>query len=202
MSAAGVPGGSQLIYERLRELSRDHPGRAGNDGRADQGEEHELIIVLMGAAGAGKTTVGSALAHTLGWRFIDADAFHSPAHIEKIRAGHALTDSDRQPWLAHINAALLAIDHEGASAVLACSALRESYRRALSHGVADMRWVFLDANAQLLDERLRARRDHFAGPDIVESQLDILEPPTNGITLSANQPIDALVAAIRTQAGI
>lgn len=160
-----------------------------------------MIVIIMGAAGAGKTTVGRALAEALGWRFIDADDMHPPANIDKIRSGIALTDEDRAPWLARMHDAILRASREQADLVLACSALRDDYRATLADGIADVRWVFLDADAELLAVRLRNRPGHFAGPAIVNSQLETLERPRDALTLRAALPVDALVEAIRTHLG-
>src|SRR4029079_7651272 len=106
------------------------------------------IIVVMGPAGAGKTTIGLALAQSLGWRFLDADDFHSPANVEKMRNGIGLTDDDRAPWLAAMHDALEQALTSATSVVLACSALKESYRRALTPAAAGsrIRFVYLHAN--------------------------------------------------------
>ena len=160
-----------------------------------------MIVIIMGAAGAGKTTVGRALAGALGWRFLDADDMHPPANIDKIRSGVALTDEDRAPWLARTHEALVRASREGADVVLACSALRERYRATLAEGFADVRWVFLDADADLLAARLRDRPGHFAGPAIVDSQLETLEPPHDAYRVRADLPADVLVDAIRRHLG-
>ena len=161
-----------------------------------------MIVIIMGAAGAGKTTVGAALADALGWQFIDADALHPPSNIDKIRSGVALTDEDRAPWLARTHEAILRASRDRRDVVLACSALREAYRATLSDEVPDVRWVFLDADADLLTARLRDRVGHFAGPAIVTSQLEALERPRDALTLRADLPVDALLEAIRRQLGL
>ena len=158
-----------------------------------------MIIVLMGAAGAGKTTVGTALSGALGWRFIDADALHSPSNIEKIRAGHPLTDADRAPWLARTRDVMVELERDRVNAVVACSALRERYRVFLAEGMGDVRWVFLDASAALLSARLQSRAGHFAGPAIVASQLETLEQPAGALRLQADRPVGELVASIRAE---
>lgn len=160
-----------------------------------------MIVIIMGAAGAGKTTVGRALAGALGWRFLDADDLHPPGNIDKIRSGVALTDEDRAPWLARTHEALLQASREGADVVLACSALRERYRVTLADGLAGVRWVFLDADAALLTARLQHRPGHFAGPRIVNSQLETLEPPHDAFRVRADLPVDVLVDAIRRHLG-
>jgi len=160
-----------------------------------------MIVIIMGAAGAGKTTVGRALAEALGWRFIDADDLHPPSNIDKIRSGIALTDEDRAPWLARTHDAILRASRERADLVLACSALRRDYRATLADGITDVRWVFLDGDAELLAGRLRNRPGHFAGPAIVSSQLETLERPRDALTLHAGPPVDELIEAIQTHLG-
>jgi len=161
-----------------------------------------MIVIIMGAAGAGKTTVGTALATGLGWRFIDADAFHSPANVGKIRSGIPLTDEDRAPWLSRAHEAIARSAGESANVVVACSALRERYRTTLADGISDVRWVFLEAHAELLEARLRDRVGHFAGASIVDSQLEALEPPRDALRLRADLPVDVLIDAIRRHLGM
>ena len=161
-----------------------------------------MIVVLMGAAGAGKTTVGRALAEMLGWTFVDADALHPASNVEKIRAGTPLTDTDRDPWLARVRHTIVDFVARGVDAVLACSALRARYRTRIGEGIAELRWVFLDADRELLTARLRARQGHFAGPDIVESQLRELEPPADVLTLDAELPVPILVQHICAAFGL
>ena len=161
-----------------------------------------MIIVLMGASGAGKSTVGRALAVALGWPFLDADDFHPPTNIEKMRRGEPLTTVDRAPWLEAINMALRALDSRGESAVVACSALNEYSRTELQRGLPDVRFAYLKADPQTLRQRLATRTGHFAGPALVESQLATLEEPhDNALTLDASQPVDDIVAAIRRSVG-
>ena len=156
-----------------------------------------MVIVLMGPSGAGKSTVGRALAHELGERMIDADDLHSPAAIEKMRNGIGLTDEDRWPWLERIREQMDAVHTVGGDAVVACSALRQEYRDFLASGSAPVRFVFLDATPGLLRSRLVRRTGHFAAADLLQSQLETLEVPTDALTLDAALPVDTLVARIR-----
>jgi len=157
------------------------------------------IIVLMGPAGAGKTTVGLALAHSLGWRFLDADDFHSPANVEKMRHGIGLTDSDRAPWLAAMHDALEHTLAGDTSVVLACSALKEQYRQALTPASAGprIRFVYLHADAAVLRERLAHRTGHYAGPQLLASQLETLEEPRDALWVDASRPPAEIVSRIR-----
>jgi carbohydrate kinase (thermoresistant glucokinase family) len=150
----------------------------------------------MGAAGAGKTTVGLALAATTGWRFHDADDLHPSSNVERIRQGSALTDDDRLPWLERVRMLIARIHESGGSAVVACSALRDSYRRAIAGETPDVRWVFLQGTPELLGLRLASRHGHFAGPAILDDQLRTLEKPIDALTLDARRPVNDLVMDI------
>lgn len=156
-----------------------------------------MILILMGAAGAGKTTVGQALAGQLGWPFIDADDFHSPDNIARMRSGVPLTDADRSPWLARVRDAIVRLHAAGTNAVIACSALRQRYRDELAAGLDDVRWVYLAAPPALLEARLVSREGHFAGPSILAGQLADLEPPDDAIVVPASLPVDEVVTRIR-----
>lgn len=153
-----------------------------------------MIVIVMGVSGAGKSTVGAALAAQLGWVFVEGDAFHPLENVAKMAAGDPLTDTDRAPWLAAIRAHLGKLDASGRSAVLACSALKAQYRAVLTRGL-DARFVYLDVPEAVLESRLRARQGHFAGASLLPSQLATLEVPTGAIRLDATQPLDALVDA-------
>ena len=146
-----------------------------------------MIIVVMGITGAGKSTVGAALAARLGWRFIEADDFHTESSWKKLERGEPLTDADRAPWLSRLRQELESVRARGESAVLACSALRESYREALKPaGLAsgEMRFVYLQADRDLTAERLADRPAHRASPRILDSQIAALEEPHDALALS------------------
>ncbi|MFL5614665.1 MAG: gluconokinase [Gemmatimonadaceae bacterium] len=157
------------------------------------------IIVLMGPAGAGKTTVGKPLAESLGWLFLDADDFHSPENVERMRHGIALTDAERAPWLATIRAALDRSLESGVNVVLACSALKADYRQALIplHAEKSVCFVYLRADAAVLRERLAHREGHYAGPSLLKSQLDTLEEPADALWVDASRPPEEIIARIR-----
>jgi gluconokinase len=161
-----------------------------------------MVIVVTGVAGAGKTTVGRALAHDLGWPFHDADDLHDRASIAQMAGGEPLTDAQRQPWLARIRALIDRIVQERGNAVIACSALRESYRQVLSAGAPDVRFVFLDVGVELARARLTGRDGHFAGPHLVASQFEALEPPIDVPSLDAALPVAVLVQRIRSALGV
>ncbi|GAC1433763.1 MAG: gluconokinase [Terriglobales bacterium] len=136
-----------------------------------------MIVILMGVTGAGKTTVGTLLAQGLGWEFADADSFHSPANIEKISQNVPLDDSDRAPWLQALRAAISRWIEEHENVVLACSALKRSYRKELGANRKDVIIVYLKGSEELIHQRLRLRSEHFATEKILASQYATLEAP-------------------------
>lgn len=154
-----------------------------------------MIVVVMGVAGSGKTTVASMLAEHLGWVFLDADRFHSPADKEKMHRGIPLQDADRLPWLKAMQTELLKNDAQGKSVVLACSALKEDYRRRLSEGLRP-RFVYLKGSYELIESRMRKRTGHFAGESILENQFRTLEEPRDALVVDIDAPIESLVATI------
>ena len=157
-----------------------------------------MMVIVMGVVGSGKTTVGHLLAGQLGWEFADGDDFHSPANVEKIRKGIGLTDADRIPWLQSLHAAIVEWIAERRSVVLACSALKRSYRSELDAG-AEVRFVYLKGSASLIASRLKARQGHFANEQILASQLSDLEEPENTVTVGiAGTPLE-IVQEIRNK---
>jgi gluconokinase len=161
-----------------------------------------VIILLMGVTGSGKTTVGQRLASDLGWRFHDADDFHSAANKDKMHRGVPLTDEDRWPWLDAIRQAMEQDVAQGASAVVACSALRAVYRQRLMRGLADVRLVLLDGDPAVLAERLAHRHHEFMNPALLRSQLETLERPAEALVVDLALPVDAQVAQVRGALGI
>jgi len=160
-----------------------------------------MIVIVMGVVGAGKTTVGRMLAEQLGWTFADADDFHPQSNVEKISHGIPLTDDDRRPWLEHLRAAIVGWIAENRSVVLACSALKRSYREQLEAG-PEVRFVYLKGTASLIAERLRQRHGHFAGEQILASQFADLEEPKDAVTVSISQTPEEIVADIRQELGL
>lgn len=150
----------------------------------------------MGVAGAGKTTLGQALAVRLGWLFADADAFHSPEAVAQMARGVGLTDADRAPWLGRLRALVETHLAEARPLVLACSALKARYRDALARADEPVRFVWLDAPPATLVARLASRPAHFAGPGLLESQLGVLEPPVGALHLDARAPPAQLVETV------
>jgi len=155
-----------------------------------------MIVVIMGVAGVGKTTVGRMLAGRLGWTFVDADDLHPAANIAKMARGEPLTDEDREPWLESIVRKLADLVARGESAVLACSALRHAFRERLRSAGNDVRFVYLRAPQDVIASRLRTRANHFFKPDLLQSQLDALEEPADALTVDASQSPESIVARI------
>lgn len=153
-----------------------------------------MIVVVMGVAGAGKTTVGRLLAARLGAEFLDADDFHPVANVEKMRVGAALTDEDRWPWLARLNGVLRECEARGAAAVLACSALKASYRDVLLDELADARLVYLRGSRETIAARLAARRGHYMNPALLDSQFAALEEPAEAIVAEVDADLTSVVA--------
>ena len=146
----------------------------------------------MGPAGAGKTTVGRALAHRLGVPFVDADDYHSAEAVARMRAGHPLDDAARGPWLDRLHDVL--VEHRDPGIVLACSALRAGYRTRLVGDLADVVVLALVVPPEVLADRLASRTGHYAGPSLLASQLEALE--LDGVVrLDGNRPVDDVVTA-------
>ena len=161
-----------------------------------------MMLIVAGVSGSGKTTVGALLAGNLHWRFADGDDFHPPSNIEKMRAGVPLTDADRWPWLRAIAAWMDERIAHGESAVIPCSALKRSYRDILLNGRPEARLVFLAVDREMLAKRLAARHGHFFPAQLLNSQLDTLQPPqpdehtVTVIEHSADQPANTVAAII------
>ena len=150
----------------------------------------------MGVSGVGKTAIGQLLARRLDCEFLDADDLHPPANIAKMSAGTPLEDADRWPWLERLNALLRQRAARGASVVLACSALKNSYRERLCREVAPCRLVYLHADARVLRARLAARTHRYMPASLLDSQLATLEPPTSAIAVDAAAPPEHCAEAI------
>jgi len=156
-----------------------------------------MIVLVMGVSGSGKTTIGEALAKELDWTYLDADDFHPKANVEKMAAGIPLQDADRWPWLATINRKLLQLEKQKHSAVVGCSALKQTYRRRLARGIRDFRTVYLKGDFKLIEKRVKARTHRYMPASLLKSQLDTLEPPRHAIEVDVAAPVPATLRAIR-----
>lgn len=157
-----------------------------------------MIIIVSGVSGSGKSTIGRRLAERLGARFYDADNFHSQANIDKMSRGEPLTDQDRLPWLQSMARAIKHWSELDEPAVLACSALKESYRQILSEGCNDVRWVYLKVSAELITSRLLQRQGHFMKANMLASQFAALEEPdaSEAIIVDGAKSIDEILALL------
>jgi gluconokinase len=155
-----------------------------------------MIVIVMGVTGVGKTTVGQLLAAKTGWPLYDADAYHSPANVEKMHAGIPLTDDDRWPWLDRLNALLREAESQGESAILACSALKQRYRERLEQGLQSPRWVYLKGDIELIRSRLQQRKGHYMNPALLQSQFDALEPPGEALIVDVGDDPAAIAQRV------
>jgi gluconokinase len=155
-----------------------------------------VIVIVAGVSGSGKTTVGALLAGRLGWRFADGDDLHPAANVAKMRAGIPLTDTDRRPWLRAIAAWMDERIARGEDTVVACSALKRSYRDLLLDGRPAARMVFLAPDREVLARRLAARHGHFFPEHLLSSQFDALEPPAPDERVLTVVPADDPAATV------
>ena len=156
-----------------------------------------MLILIMGTAGSGKTTVGTELARQLGWPYIDADDFHSVANVEKMRGGTALSDEDRRPWLEALRREIDAVIDSGGNAVLGCSAFRQSHREVLLRDGVQL--VYLKGTPEMLRQRLLARTNHFAREPVLNDQLARLEEPEDALVISIEASAAEIASEIRSK---
>jgi carbohydrate kinase (thermoresistant glucokinase family) len=179
------------------EMTQDGSRPAGRAGIAPQ------VLIVMGVSGSGKTTVGKALAARLDWPWLEGDTLHPPANVAKMRGGTPLDDADRRPWLEAVAAHVAAWRDAGSPGIVACSALKRRYRRAI---VGDrpgappaVRVVYLEGSKALLSERLARHKGHFMPSELLQSQFEALEPPgpdENPLTVSVAGTPEEIVEAI------
>ena len=155
-----------------------------------------LVLIFMGVAGSGKTTVAKLFARKTGATFYEGDDFHPPENIAKLRAGIPLTDADRENWLQALRKIAVASLAKGEFAVLTCSALKAKYRDALAADDARVKFVHLTGPPALIEERLKNRRGHFMSPTLLASQFATLEPPADALTFDCRQTPQKIVAAL------
>jgi gluconokinase len=156
-----------------------------------------MIVIVMGVSGSGKTTIGRLLAAGLGWIFDEGDDAHPPDNLRKMAAGLPLTDADRLPWLQALRRLIESRLAAGEDAVLACSALKESYREILAGSLEGVCFVHLTGDPALIAERLEHREGHFMKVGMLASQLAVIEPPQDGISVSVDAAPEEIVAEIR-----
>jgi gluconokinase len=152
----------------------------------------------MGVSGSGKTSFGTALARVLNWDFADADDYHPASNRNKMANGEALTDADREPWLQKLRALIERHLLEDRPLVLACSALKASYRQTLTSNLEGVKTVFLTGSREVILKRMQVR-EHFMPPSLLESQLITLEPPHDAIVVDVDQRIEDMVNVVMAQ---
>lgn len=155
------------------------------------------VIILMGASGCGKTTLGKRLAAETGWPFYDGDDYHPRGNIAKMAQGLALNDQDRLPWLRALHDLIAGILAGRGQGIVACSALKRSYREVLRGRLDGIAFVYLKGSFALLEARLKARKDHFFKSELLATQLEILEEPEEALTVDVSQELPVLSASIR-----
>lgn len=159
-----------------------------------------MVYILMGVSGAGKTLIGQKLSAKSGIPFYDGDDFHPPENVAKMQSGNPLNDDDRKPWLEILGQKISDWNKEG-DAILACSALKKRYRELLRRESSkkEITFIYLKGPKSLIAERISDRSDHFMPEELLESQFEALEEPDQCITVSIDQPPDAVVNTIINQ---
>ena len=154
----------------------------------------------MGVSGNGKTEVGKSLSQYLGWDFYDADDFHTPQSISKMANGIPLDDSDRAPWLAVLHDLISSSLIENRFGVLACSALKDRYRKQLLEGNDNrVQIIYLKGSYDLVWSRMTTRKEHYRQPEMLQSQFDVLEEPVNALTMDISRPVDEILFKVLEQ---
>jgi gluconokinase len=161
----------------------------------------EVVVVVIGVSGSGKSTIGTMLARAMHCQFLEGDALHPQPNIDKMRAGTPLTDEDRGPWLTALHARMLEFWRRGEDLVVSCSALKQAYRQTLEQGVP-VEWVYLKGSAELIHSRLEHRRDHFLKADLLASQFEALEEPAGAaMVVDVSLPPEVIVSEVLRQLG-
>ncbi len=162
-----------------------------------------MIVVLMGVSGSGKSTIGKVLAEQLEWTFVEADDYHPPANVEKMRRGQPLTDEDRRPWLRELRDRIDAACARGENVVLACSALKHAYQDYLERNEPEcVQYVYLHGSEELIRQRLAARKGHFMNPTLLHSQFEALEPPADAIRVDIAPAPEIIAAEVKKKLGL
>lgn len=156
-----------------------------------------MIILIMGVSGSGKTTIGKLLASDLEWKFKDADEFHSPANVKKMREGIPLSDGDRHVWLQALRQVIDQALQTNINLILACSALKASYRQVLGEPSDQVKFVYLNGSFELIEQRLEKRLGHYMKSNLLTSQFNDLEEPNDALKIEIDQPPSAIAQQIK-----
>jgi len=159
-------------------------------------EKDDMVLILMGPMGCGKTTIGKMLAEKLGWSFYDGDDFHPQENVEKMRAGIALTDQDRKLWLKKLDANIQHWLRDKQNSILACSALKQAYREMLGVDQKTVKTIYLKGSYELLRKRVEERQHPYMDKNLLRSQLDTLEEPKDGLTVDISATPEIIVRTI------
>ena len=157
-----------------------------------------MIIIIIGVSGCGKTTIGKLLSQEIGLSFYDADDFHPQRNIEKMANNIPLTDDDRKSWLMDLSERIRQWCSNG-GAILACSALKESYRTLLTSKINEVKFVYLSGSRELIKKRIENRRNHFMQLSLLESQFDTLEVPTYGLHITIDHSPEEIINYITSE---
>ena len=158
-----------------------------------------MVIILIGVAGAGKTTIGKLLAQELGWPFYEGDLLHPQTNIEKMKQGLALTDEDREPWLDNLQKLINGLIHRGQPGIVACSVLKRAYREHLQRDNEGARFIYLKGDYDLVRKRLEERKDHFMVADLLDSQFRTLEEPEGLLVVDILQEPEFIVSSLKRE---
>ena len=147
-----------------------------------------MVLIIMGVAGCGKTSVGKMLSERLGWKYYEGDEYHPKENVEKMSQGIPLNDEDRMPWLLKLRTIIEDSLKNGANIILSSSALKEAYRKILKVN-DDVRFIYLKGSYELIESRMKLRKDHFMKPGMLKSQFDALEEPSDAIVIGIDQSL-------------
>ena len=164
-------------------------------------EDLPFILIVMGVSGSGKTTIGQWLSARLGCPFLDADDFHPPGNVRKMAVGDALTDEDRWPWLEILAGKIRQHIHDKQPMVMACSALKQVYRRVLRVDSACVRFVYLKGDYDTILRRMHMRQSHFMKASLLKSQFEVLEEPSRATVVNIEASPGEIGSAIWRELG-
>lgn len=166
------------------------------EGMKSKNEGMKKIYVIMGVSGSGKSTIGHKISEYFGFPFFDGDDFHPETNIKKMSSGLQLNDDDREPWLKAINQHMV---RQNNTTIYACSALKKKYRIALSKNLEHIKFIYLKGDFDLIYARVGQRKDHFMPPELLQSQFNNLEEPSNAITVDISMPLDHILNDLKKE---